>query len=83
MISKQDQIIEKLAEIREDIAGIKEHLRTLNGKILKQEEEIQCTDKKNTITDERVRKVENKLAYYIGALGVIVVIAQTLISKFL
>jgi hypothetical protein len=43
--SKMDnQVLTYLVGIKEDVAGIKEHLRTLNGKVIKQEERIQCLE---------------------------------------
>lgn len=38
-----DQILSYLVEIKEDIAGIKEHLKTLNGKVIRNVKEIERT----------------------------------------
>ena len=45
-------ILENTLYIREDIGAIKEHLKTLNGKVIKQEGRIQCLE-----TDSQANKI--------------------------
>ena len=42
-----DKILNYVIDIKEDVAGIKEHLRQLNGKVVKQEEKIYLLQKDN------------------------------------
>lgn len=42
-----DQILTYLIDIKTDVAGIKEHLKTLNGKVVDQKERISILEKDN------------------------------------
>lgn len=62
---KTDEILNHVIVMKEDIAGIKEHLKTLNGKVIAHEQRIQ----ENT---KALARIDTKLAYYSGAIVVII-----------
>ncbi len=76
MTSKQDTIIEHLIKIKEDVAGMKQHLKNLNGKIIRQEQEIQ--DNKEDIKSSKkiIDNINIRNAVWLGG----VVVLATLIN---
>jgi hypothetical protein len=83
IIKNNKEIMNYLIEIKEDIAGIKEHLKTLNGKVITNVKDIECRRLENKETDGKVRRLEIKIAYFLGGLMVIWTIAQIVIDKLL
>ena len=80
--SKNEEILIHLISIKEDVSAIKEHLKTLNGKVATNVQNIECNRLENKETDKNVRKLEIKIAYFAGGLLVIWTVAQILIDKF-
>ena len=54
-MSKQDQILDYIIEIKSDIGGIKQHLKDINGKVKTNEEDL--------------KKMKGKVAYVSGAIA--------------
>ena len=65
MMSKQDQILEKVSETQIDVATIKEHLKALNGTVARHE-------KHDSETDMKINTINRKLAYYAGGIAALV-----------
>lgn len=62
-MAKTDEILSHVISIKEDLAGIKEHLRQLNGKVAKHELDIENNRCK-------VDSINLRLAKYAGGLAV-------------
>lgn len=77
------EVLEYLIIIKEDIASIKEHLKNLNGKVVTNVQNIECNRLENKETDEKVRNLEVKIAYYAGGLLVVWTVFQFLINKLI
>ena len=64
-----DDLLKHIIEIKEDTAGINEHLKNLNGKVIKNVQNIEDNR-------DKIYKTDLKIARYAGALGVIFVLIQ-------
>jgi len=69
-------ISEKLSSIREDTARISEHLRQINGKITEHETRINSNQK-------GIISIDKKIAYYTGAITVIIVLVNFVFTKII
>lgn len=75
----QRQILDYLIDIKSDVAGIKEHLKTLNGHILNHEDRINFLEKDNI----RNKITWAKLFGMFTASGAIGGFIVTLVLKFI
>jgi len=67
--TRHDAIMEHLMNIKEDVAGIKQHLKNLNGKVVKQEERLQLQE----CEIDNLKKIVYKC---VGGILVLVMILQ-------
>ena len=83
ILKSNETMMTYIIGIKEDVSAIKEHLVTLNGRVGKHDVAVECIKIETKQVDDKVRKVENKIAFYMGVIAVLVFIGQILIDKFL
>lgn len=75
MTDRAEMILNYVIDIKEDVAGMKQHLKTLNGSIKKHDGRIKDNEKK-------INKFDRKFAYYAGAIAVLLIVAEIGVSYF-
>jgi len=75
-MKKEDQILNYLIQVKEDVSGIKQHLKDMNGRLLKHDEKIYNNEK-------NINGVNLKMAKWGGAIGVIVFLISFVAGKIL
>ena len=83
LLENHEKIMAYLIVIKEDVAGIKEKLNSLDERVTRHDNELICQKSDIKEGDNKIRKMEIKTAMYIGGLTVIWFIGQLLIDKFL
>lgn len=69
MEKEHDTILQYIMEIKADTAGISEHLKQLNGKVIRNIQTIE--DNRNEITNLRIT-----IAKWLGAVGLLLIIFE-------
>ena len=73
MPTKNDALLAHIINIKENVAGINQHLKDMNGKLVSQENRI-CSN------DSRIDKIDKKLATWMGGIAVVLFIVNIVIS---
>lgn len=75
-MTKYDSIIQHLIDIKSDVSGMKEHLKSINGSVGRHEKRLNKHD-------NRIGRISRQQAYYAGGISVVVLIGGFLLNKFL
>jgi peptidoglycan hydrolase CwlO-like protein len=82
-MAKTDEILDHIITIKEDVAGIKEHLKTLNGKVATNVNQIEEGRKLHEINKAEIEKINKKIYIVSGVLLVLGFIAPYIIPEIL
>jgi len=77
---KTKEITENLIYIRENVAKIEQHLKDMNGKLIKHEDWIECNRNNIGINDQKVMKY---IWIGLGGVSVFWVIIQLVLERFI
>ena len=87
MTKDTSQILGHIIEIKERLGGIEEHLRTLNGKVIKNQTDIaeHYAESKicHTDIDKKLENINVTLAKWGTAFGIVFVLVQLAIKVYL
>ena len=72
-MAKTDEILGYVIGIKEDVAGIKEHLKTLNGKVIRHEKALNETDKE-------IDKINITMARWSGAIVILFAVVEIVMN---
>jgi hypothetical protein len=70
-MAKTDEILDHIITIKEDLAGIKEHLKTLNGKVATNILQIEEGRRLHELNKAEIEKINKKLYVVSGVLLVL------------
>lgn len=83
MVTKYDQIIETLTEIKVHLASMDGHLKELNGRVTRNVTDIRDDRKKLESHDARLDKIDKKIAYWAGGIAVVMAFVSFIINYFI
>jgi len=81
-MSKTDEILNHIINIKENVGKIEGHLKALNGRVDRNIGDISHNKKEISKVNEIINKVKNKLAYFMGGAAILIVILE-LIFKYI
>jgi len=83
MASKTGEILGHIIDIKQHLGNIDGHLKELNGRVNRNVEDIEKGREGFGAQDKRLDKVERRLAYYAGGIGVLLIFIQGVINYFM
>lgn len=72
-MGKTDQILNHIIGMKEHLGNIDGHLKELNGKVNTNTKDIKDNEKE-------VKRIDKKIAYYTGAVGVIITLLMVIVQ---
>ena len=73
-MTKSDILLGHVIDIKENVAGINQHLKDLNGKVIAQEKKI-------GLNEHTISRIDKKIAGWAGGLAVVLFTFNIIISE--
>ena len=81
MVKNQDEVLKYIIEIKTNIAKIEEHLKTLNGSVIRHQKELDTRQKASENNTSEIGVIKLKMAKWAGGAVVIMAIINMVIAR--
>lgn len=81
MASKQEQILNHIIDIKVNVGGIEEHLKTLNGSVERHQKEIDERQDASLNNSFEINRIKIKMAKWAGGAVVIMGLINIIIMR--
>lgn len=82
MTREDVKILPHIIEIKERVAGIEQHLKTLNGSVVRQQKEIEERRKHSELNTSEINKIKITMAKWAGGAVVLTAIVNFIIVHY-
>lgn len=79
----QEKLLPHIIDIKEKVAGIEEHLKTLNGTVLRQQKEIEKRAEASDCNKDEINRIKITMAKWAGGAVVLTAIVNFIIVRWL
>ena len=76
-----EKILPHIIDIKEKVAGIEEHLKTLNGSVARQQTEINIRRERSEMNSQDINQLKITMAKWTGGAMVIMTIINIFITR--